>query len=712
MNYSASIKQYVSARRLVLILTIAVLVLLVSNEQQRARASVQAQMPRSILEPNPISQQVPGQIPIQLQHDKPLIIEGRVLDADGKPLEGVDVAVIVKFPFPTHPRKHHPQILGQTTTNRSGVFRATMPSLHLYQVDRLYAIARAGGYGIGTEELDVTALQHAVTFRLDKEQPVRGQVIGPDGQPAVGVKVHLRLFYEIWPDDSPPFLAFGCSPEYRPLAWPEPPITDEQGQFVLRGIYHSKAESLVFQFSIDDPRYAPLDPDLLISMEREQEQAFRFRADGSEELKIQLEAPRYLEGTVLCKDTKKPIANAWLSVVFCKNNLPADTQVFGVWVKTNEQGRFHARGRPRDYFSIYVYPPVGLTYPAWCENIKWPEGETRYEVTVEVPRGILVRGKVVEKDTGVGVPGAGVEYQLRRRNQETLYPDKEFPYLIYWAAEYRKILTDDDGAFEMAVVPGLGHLMVKAPTPEFISRFVTLGDLQRDKASSFWYVLEGLTRIDPKPGTEVIDMVIPLRRGLTIRGRVEGPGGELVENAMVLTANYPRIVFRHSAPTTAWPRPVIDGRFELRGCDPVEPRRVYFLDIKHQWGAMIDINAEKAKSDPLTVRLQHCGSANVRFMDQQGQPWANTKVPAQVYLIFIKGQVNPVSGSVRHLASWVTALDRRRYGALRTDTNGRVTFPSLIPGAPYMLRLNDEPIMFTVQLGLTLDLGEIILKRP
>ena len=111
-------------------------------------------------------------------------------------------------------------------------------------------------------------------------------------------------------------------------------------------------------------------------------------------------------------------------------------------------------------------------------------------------------------------------------------------------------------------------------------------------------------------------------------------------------------------------------------------------------------------------------------MDQQGHPWANAKVPVSVYLLFVKGPVNPVYGSFdsRHLSWWMTPLDRHRYGSLRTDARGCVTFPTLIPGAPYMLRLKDEPLSrenlkekefdFQVQSGQNLDLGEITLKRP
>ena len=89
----------------------------------------------------------------------------------------------------------------------------------------------------------------------------------------------------------------------------------------------------------------------------------------------------------------------------------------------------------------------------------------------------------------------------------------------------------------MAVVPGPGHLMVKAPTPDFVSRYVSHGRLQFNKPGGFWYILEGLARIDPKPGTKAADVTIPLHRGLTVRGRVVGPDGEVVDKGFLLTSH-------------------------------------------------------------------------------------------------------------------------------------------------------------------------------
>ena len=110
---------------------------------------------------------------------------------------------------------------------------------------------------------------------------------------------------------------------------------------------------------------------------------------------------------------------------------PADTQACGVWVQANVKGRFEARIRPSKYVVIYTYPPLGLPYPAWSQVTEIVEGTNPHEVNVEVPRGILLRGKVIEEGSGRGVAGAGVEYQMRTY-------DKEFKQIIYWAAEFAR----------------------------------------------------------------------------------------------------------------------------------------------------------------------------------------------------------------------------------------------------------------------------------
>jgi hypothetical protein len=55
-----------------------------------------------------------------------------------------------------------------------------------------------------------------------------------------------------------------------------------------------------------------------------------------------------------------------------------------------------------------------------------------------------------------------------------------------------------------------------------------------------------------------------------------------------------------------------------------------------------------------------------------------------------------------------------RYGSLRTDADGRVTFPTLIPGATIALLTGDgvgTVKKFTVKPGENLELPDVTVKR-
>jgi len=65
----------------------------------------------------------------------------------------------------------------------------------------------------------------------------------------------------------------------------------------------------------------------------------------------------------------------------------------------------------------------------------------------------------------------------------------------------------------------------------------------------------------------------------------------------------------------------------------------------------------------------------------------------------------------------VDNLDRNRYYSLKTDADGRVTFPSIIPGATYWIDnardLKEEfTTKFSIKPGENIDLGDVVVKRP
>jgi hypothetical protein len=237
-------------------------------------------------------------------------------------------------------------------------------------------------------------------------------------------------------------------------------------------------------------------------------------------------------------------------------------------------------------------------------------------------------------------------------------------------------------------------------------------------------LVEGKVKINPKPETKSLSVTIPLRRGITIKGQLVGPKGEDIESAVAL---YPRSNLNFWYPN-AKPLLVRNGHFELPGCEQKKATRVYFLDSAHGWGASMDIDPQKAEKEPPRIVLHPCGSVSVRFVDSQNRPKANycvsgfntstrnpTPLPFMLPLLVMEGNRDLSAGYFGWDPNY---FDTAHYRDLRTDTDGRVTFPTLIPGAPYKLVVFDVPTGavvkndFTVEAGQELKLPDVTVERP
>src|SRR5262249_1957786 len=119
---------------------------------------------------------------------KELDISGRVLDADGKPLAAVEVAVAVSWrPADRRSGPRH-ELLAAGKTDAEGRFRLRQPVAPGEELYQANVVARAKGLGLGALRLRPFELRREVTFRLQPEQPVPVRLVDLQGLPAAGVK--------------------------------------------------------------------------------------------------------------------------------------------------------------------------------------------------------------------------------------------------------------------------------------------------------------------------------------------------------------------------------------------------------------------------------------------------------------------------------------------------------------------------------------------
>src|SRR5262249_27304014 len=133
------------------------------------------------------------------------------------------------------------------------------------------------------------------------------------------------------------------------------------------------------------------------------------------EMTWSLSPARRLEGKVVHEDTGKPAANCRLVIG------PA-----GIEGRADGAGRFKLNMpavEQRDLPPLLVYPADGEPYLPVRREVVWPRGAVKHDVEVTLPRGVLVRGKVTEANSGRPVAGAGVQFVPRETDNPNFRPN-------------------------------------------------------------------------------------------------------------------------------------------------------------------------------------------------------------------------------------------------------------------------------------------------
>jgi RNA polymerase sigma factor (sigma-70 family) len=603
-----------------------------------------------------------------------MTVSGRVLDTAGKPVAGAEVALVANgWDFAAQGYS----VLKKGSADGDGRFSLTGPR---FSSGAGLVLAARPGYGLAQRALDPEADRQEATLTLPPEQPLRGRLLDLQGQPAGGVVVWVM---RIGARDDPSLSLW--EPADRPPLWPESARSDPEGRFTIAGLPRNTAVTLLVQSDTIawQPLHLPAD-------------------NGAKEKSWTLAPGRLLEGTVVHADTGRPAANARVSIK------PA-----GITGRTDATGRFKLSlpaVTQANLPPLMVYPAEGEPYLAVRQEVVWPRGAVKHAVEIKVPRGVLVRGRVTEAGSGRPVAGAGVQFVPREAGNPNPLPNVLTGYQHLAA-------SGPDGSFQIAVLPGGGHLLVSGPGRDFISEEVADRVLRTGKPGGYRIPADGLVPLELAPGSGPKEVAVTLRRGVTVRGRLLDPEGKPVAHAVMVC----RLL--HTAVPSLFHVEVQGGAFALHGCDPARDYPVSFLDAENDWGASVTLSG-KGAGTPVTVRLAPCGRATFRLVDPEGKPRKNHPLRS----LILKVVVTPgpdleeayrkglLAGDEEFADNLLSRKERVARKGLRSDGEGRVTFSGLIPGATYRLSalepekgdvLKKE---FRAPSGKTLDLGEVPLS--
>jgi protocatechuate 3,4-dioxygenase beta subunit len=628
--------------------------------------------------------------PKRKSDDDRMVVTGRVVDPDGKPISNAQIAVVGR----RNSLFREPKPFGQTKTDVTGRYRLRMPRTSSSSFLKVSVFASSPGFGIGWQPLNLNADQPEVLIELPPEQIIRGRLINLEGQPASGVKVYVTQIGKPVPGGRTLWSMWFSEPVDDLSAWPGPITTDERGRFVLRGIGRKLAVNLQTR---DEP------------FARE---SIHIRADDTTEIReisMALAPAQIIEGTVVSEKTGKPVPNARLNVTvgFDAKNKYAGSAISG---RANENGYFRLNPYPGKSYVIAAFAPAGRAELNLQRELKWPVGSPQQRVEMRLPSGVLVRGRVTEAETGRPIAGAGIEYRPRRFGNSNLRDD----VITGWQA---RTTSGKDGVFRIAVLPGPGHLLINGPTPDYIHQEVGARTIDGDQPGGQRIYAHAVHRLDLQLDAKVHTLDVSLRRGVTIKGRLVDPDGKPVKEAKMLW-RYPMLASEHrfrGLPTT-----IRDGQFELHGLDPNETYPVVFLDPENELGAAVELSGRSDARRSLVVPMVPCGSATTRFIDPDGKPIAQYAPSLLIVITPGPGRVSLKEKDRSRLSAdegFVGNFDRRHYwNPPQTDEQGQCTFPALVPGAAYRFDVSRDGQLtvtktFKVESGKTLQLPDVVTAR-
>jgi hypothetical protein len=641
--------------------------------------------------------------------DNTMTVTGRLQGADGKPIAGGEVALVAEVwcrserPLGMHLHCGLPitfRVTGPFRSDGEGRFRATAAVGPARPAHAVFAHAAAAGHGHAILNLAKWARTQDIVVKLDREHVVRGRLIDTQGQPAAGATVRPIMFSVMGTTRETLIPTEPFPPYALPLL---PAVTaDDKGRFLIKGLGKEKVWLEVTHERFATQRLQP-EPSP--------------RADARD-TPFSLVAAHVVEGRVTYSRNGRPAAGA---------QVIAHTGFDGVvQCVTDQDGRYSLNPLPGDSFTLRVFPPDGEPYLVSSKGLTFSQS-ARLDADVVLEPGVLVRGRVTETPSGSPVAGALVLYRPHWRNNP--FHNGKYNFTTYnydWAQEAAHTATSNsDGTFRIAVPPGPGDLFILGPTLDYVHVASSIGDLEFGRPSRVSVYPDALLPLDLKPHDETDEVTAVLRRGVTLKARVEAPDGAPIGYLLVLSRFYTAATFEHF--NQPWNKlECRDGELALPGCDPEKGGVAWLFDPDRALGLTMKFTGAEAAGPVRTVRLEPCGSAKVRCVDKQGKPVSNAQLSAAIVLS--PGAFFAVSALSRDddkelegdWGLWMNSHFKREWEP-PTDAQGYTTFSGLVPGATYWvtgwglvdydLRTGNQKEEFRVKTGETLKLPDVVVRR-
>jgi len=559
-----------------------------------------------------------------------LDVRGRVVDPEGKPLEGAAVFVYqrpyISIPG-SGPATSPPRV---ATSGGDGQFQFALDKgasdwlPHTndrgWGDDKIMAVKPGFGPARITAEAIANGQLATLTMARD-DVPIMGHVLDTQGRPVVGATVKVISIDVPRPGvDLDAVLASAEVPRGQFETWYFPnsaslgmsefPKTNADGRFEIRGIGQDRIASL----KIDSPVVQALNfhamTRTLRPPQKPRPQASRIdrqapRLYGSD-VEVVVGPARPIVGIVRAKASGKPVAGATVH----GNELATNTHVSDV---SDGEGRFRLDGLPKaSSYELHVFPRSGEPLLTQSAAITDTEGLKPIETTIGLLPGVVIRGRLVDKAAGEAVPALEIRYYP--------LPRRPVPRTPRTVIEPTRIIRKSK-SFEVTVPPGGGVIFGRAANQD--GRFVRAHLRKEDKGKgigSFENQMEAYSAykiIDVPADAKDFTVDLELVRGLARKGKVVDPDGKPITGIVCSGLN------------PSWgPLKTLDGdSFEAHGLNPEFPRPILFAHQGRKLTGHIDLQGDPSPNpEPVEVVLHPAGTVKGRLVSEDGLPLAGLRL--------------------------------------------------------------------------------------
>src|SRR5579883_153449 len=683
-----------------------------SGEQQNLSPPVIAQT--GGLSPRPSPEAAKGQE-----------IYGRVLDPEGKPVKDAHLHwPLYHKDLPNPEDRFEMTELGRS--DEEGRFRITLPSGEELGDSLRNLAVTAAGYGFNWVEVPKAKTSGEWMVQLRKDLTIRGRIVSLEGRPLPGVKVRVRYLEDMPRGRLDEYLAFWeqdwmktWALKSRTLMIPfkqsilPPAVTDQNGCFQFPGVGSERIVHLEIRgqgiananpWIIARPGF---DPSAVNKSVRERGGMMGLRIAGQPPVLYgpsfdYVASPsRIVEGVAREAGSGKPVPGVHIN--------GSAGYGFDSTAVTDKEGRYRLEGLPKvkQYPVLEAQPALDSAWlPAVHQSKEAEDGLQPVRVDFTLGRGLVIKGRVIDRTTGKGVASSIMFDYL---------PDNKFIGKPGYEISRRNYDTDADGRFRIKVVPGTGVLMAYASgavDPFKPAQFdaedrkhVTLsadGELITFGGGIGFLKMQNAAKwMNLAADAGVVEQDLYLERGATAKVRIQDPEGKPLSG--VIVSGIDGIAARHSHNAYVSP----ESECTIVALDPDHPRQVIFYHAQRRLAGSLVVRGDE--KEPLTVRLAPTGIVAGRVWNADGQPLQGAEIE-----IHANGPSSPASLLYLYLN-----LNQTRLPA-RTDREGRFRLEGVVPDRKFSVSIRrrnayldsgSRTKQLQVKAGETLDLGDVRINR-